>query len=268
MALAPPEALSLSDGTTVMVPQLPGTTAEEWATTKKYLLENPDEARKMEAFMKDAAGVRKWQQQQALWEHYQGRIAGGDEYVTNKIMGLPANFEFAPIFDEVRKSGVIAALAHSNNEPLLVKVSRAVGGIPDDMKEFMTKSATTPVNLHDACKMGLTQAVTDYIAAGGALDTPDSKGIMPLGYAIGANRVAIVKALVEKGADASKCDTHGNTAVHIAAAYGRKDLLSFLLGAGQNANARNEGGQTPLTLATKNKMLEAVDVLKAKGATE
>lgn len=269
MAIAKPEELKLGDGTSLMVPKLPGTSAEEWENTKKYLQDNPDEARKMEAFMKDAAGVRKWQQQQALYEHYQMKIGSGDEQIANKIFGLGGNPEYAHIFEEVRRSGMIAALQHSNNEPLLMKVSRSVGGIPEDMKEIVHKLAVEPINLHEACKMGKVQAVNDYLASGaGGLDAPDSKGAMPLAYAIGANRTAIVKALVDHKADPSKCDVHGNTAVHMAAAYGRKDLLTFLLGAGQSANAKNEAGQTPLALANKNKQSEAAGVLKSKGGTE
>merc|ERR1712137_276068 len=106
--------------------------------------------------------------------------------------------------------------------------------------------------------MGKAQAVSDYLkATGGAgVDVADSKGVMPLGYAIGANRVAIVKTLLENKADPGACDTNGNTAAHIAAAYGRKDILNFLLGAGQSANAKNAAGQTPLALANKNKQEE------------
>eukprot|EP00408_Alexandrium_pacificum_P026998 CAMPEP_0171206748 /NCGR_PEP_ID=MMETSP0790-20130122/27221_1 /TAXON_ID=2925 /ORGANISM="Alexandrium catenella, Strain OF101" /LENGTH=65 /DNA_ID=CAMNT_0011672299 /DNA_START=8 /DNA_END=202 /DNA_ORIENTATION=+ len=41
LAIAEPESLSLSDGTSVTVSKTPGMAAEEWKETKKMLEENP-----------------------------------------------------------------------------------------------------------------------------------------------------------------------------------------------------------------------------------
>ena len=43
------------------------------------------------------------------------------------------------------------------------------------------------------------------------------RGITPLGVAVGFNRIAIVEALLEAGADVEKPDGRGNTVLHYAA---------------------------------------------------
>merc|ERR1712060_600870 len=78
----------------------------------------------------------------------------------------------------------------------------------------------TPITFHEACKRGNVKAVQDYLAANGesAVDEHDSKGITALGYAIGANRGAVVKLLVEKKADPFKVDSSGCSGLHYAGA--------------------------------------------------
>merc|ERR1712066_163010 len=127
-----------------------------------------------------------------------------------------------------------------------------------------------PVTPQEACKMGNVKAVEDYLASPGDydIDEKDAKGVSCLGYAIGANRIEVVKLLMSKKADPSAVDTSGGTGLHYAAAYGRTDLLSYLITAGGKVNAANTQGQTPLALATKNKMTAAVDILKSKGGVQ
>eukprot|EP00421_Protoceratium_reticulatum_P017512 CAMPEP_0168387250 /NCGR_PEP_ID=MMETSP0228-20121227/15846_1 /TAXON_ID=133427 /ORGANISM="Protoceratium reticulatum, Strain CCCM 535 (=CCMP 1889)" /LENGTH=133 /DNA_ID=CAMNT_0008400475 /DNA_START=53 /DNA_END=451 /DNA_ORIENTATION=- len=133
MAIAIPdlETLNLSDGTTITLSKTPGMGAEEWKEMKKYLEENPEEARRTETFNKDAKAVKQWMQQQAMGEYYQGKLYGGDEVITSKLLGLEKNPEFAHVFEDVKRSGMQAAHQHSYNEPLMMKLSRAVGGIPE-----------------------------------------------------------------------------------------------------------------------------------------
>lgn len=45
----------------------------------------------------------------------------------------------------------------------------------------------------------------------------DSRGITPLGVAVGFNRLAIVKALLAAKADVALTDGRGNTPLHYAA---------------------------------------------------
>merc|ERR1712060_756027 len=108
---------------------------------------------------------------------------------------------------------------------------------------------------HNACKSGDVAAVEAHLNAVGAndIDAPDDNGISGLAYAIGANRIAIVKILLDKGADHRSCDWNENSGTHFAAAYGRKELLEFLLANGGSKTKMNSDGQTPLDLATEQK---------------
>jgi len=98
------------------------------------------------------------------------------------------------------------------------------------------------------------------------LDAQDHKGITALGYAIGANRIAVVKLLLDKRANPYAVDSQGNSGCHYAAGYGRKELLEYLLKVGANVNQTNAQGQTPLAVATQNKVEATIQILKAHGA--
>ena len=56
------------------------------------------------------------------------------------------------------------------------------------------------------------------------------------------------------------------TLVQLASSYGRPNVLNILAARGANINERNEIGETPLHLATKNNRLESVKMLVNLGA--
>merc|ERR1712060_434695 len=139
-----------------------------------------------------------------------------------------------------RRNGAQAAMQYYYNEPLMLKVSRAMGGIREDIKDELARIQRNPATLHEACKMGDITAIGEYLKqAGGndSLDEPDAKGVTCLGYAIGANRTEVVKLLIEHKCDVGNCDTSCDTGLHYAAAYGRMELLHFLLKSGLQVNA-------------------------------
>ncbi|KAG8178137.1 hypothetical protein JTE90_029443 [Oedothorax gibbosus] len=65
----------------------------------------------------------------------------------------------------------------------------------------------------------------------------------------------IVKILLEAGADANKKISHGEGALHLAAASGlcNPSVIKLLLDYGANVNESNTNGETPLELAVNNK---------------
>merc|ERR1712217_317406 len=128
------------------------------------------------------------------------------------------------------------------------------------MGESLVSIQKTPVTIHDACKMGSLKAVEAFLATPGSweIDEPDAKGITCLGYAVGANRPAVIKVLLDKKANPAAVDTAGNSALHYAAAYGRTELVKHFAKS-LKKDATNTSGQTPMALATKNKMTEAAD---------
>merc|ERR1711920_1141111 len=115
-------------------------------------------------------------------------------------------------------------------------------------------------------KNGDLKAVNEYLAKKQPLDAQDHKGITPLGYAIGANRIAVVKLLLDNRANPFAVDASGNSGLHYASGYGRKELVEYLLKVGTSVSQTNSQGQTPLAVATMNRQADTIALLKAHGA--
>eukprot|EP00930_Biecheleria_cincta_P023114 TRINITY_DN16739_c0_g2_i1.p1 TRINITY_DN16739_c0_g2~~TRINITY_DN16739_c0_g2_i1.p1 ORF type:complete len:295 (+),score=80.25 TRINITY_DN16739_c0_g2_i1:124-1008(+) len=265
------ELLNLSDGTSLRIARTPGMGDKEWQDTKKYLEANPEEARRMETFSRDAKAVRAWMQTQAISEYYNTRLSNGDEVVTGKFNALEKSPELAHVFEDVKRGGNQAAMQHYHNEPLMLKISRAMGGLPEEVKAVLEDIQQKPITLQEACLKGYLKVVEDYLeatkgdAAKRDIDAKDAKGISCLGYAIGANRTHIVKLLLENNANPAEVDNSGGNALHYAAAYGRRELCQYFISAKVDVSKQNTQGQTPLALAQKNKMKDAMEILEKAG---
>ncbi|HUU59145.1 MAG TPA: ankyrin repeat domain-containing protein, partial [Phycisphaerae bacterium] len=75
-----------------------------------------------------------------------------------------------------------------------------------------------------------------------------------------------VKLLVESKCDLAAGERRGNTALHLAARRGRKDVVTILLAAGSDVSAGDREGATPLHAAASRGRLEMVKLLLSKGA--
>merc|ERR1719444_739061 len=138
--------------------------------------------------------------------------------------------------------------------------------MPQELQATLKKIDETPLTLHEVAKNGDLKAVQDYLGRNKPLDTQDHKGITALGYAIGASRIAVVKLLLDNRANPFAVDASGNSGVHYAAGYGRKELLEYLLKVGSSVSQANSQGQTPLAVATTNRQEAVLEVLRAHGA--
>ncbi|MNT64011.1 Ankyrin repeat protein [compost metagenome] len=58
--------------------------------------------------------------------------------------------------------------------------------------------------------------------------------------------LSLVKQLLDRGASMNKQDASGNTALHYAAAYGKKDVLRYLLSNGALTDVSNVLEQKPI----------------------
>merc|ERR1712224_888830 len=132
-----------------------------------------------------------------------------------------------------------------------------MGGLPQDVRDAVQRADELPLSVHDAARGGQFKEVSAFVDRnkrdGRSVDIRDGKGITPLGYAVAGNRISVFKLLLQSKANVDEVDGDGNSAVHYAAAYGRCELLDFLLAAGMDASGKNSAGKTPLDLANGNK---------------
>mmetsp|Transcript_40977 Transcript_40977/g.83700 ORF Transcript_40977/g.83700 Transcript_40977/m.83700 type:complete len:265 (-) Transcript_40977:152-946(-) len=260
------ETLNISDGTTMQITRLPDIDDETWAEVKTYVESNPDTAKALQNFAKNPDAMRGWLQTQAIAEHYNTKLSNGDTPVQDRVKSLESDAELGPIFEDIKKNGLEAAMKYYQDEELMLKISQKMGGLPSELNPVLQKIEDAAMTLHEAAKRGDVQAVQTFLDKKKPLDSQDYKGITPLGYAIGANRIAVVKLLLDSRANPYAVDSSGNSGLHYAAGYGRKELLEYLLKVGANVNQPNAQGLTPLAAATQNQQEATIQVLKAHGA--
>jgi len=71
-------------------------------------------------------------------------------------------------------------------------------------------------------------------------------GSLPLIAAALNNHVHIVEILIKNGANINLTNRNGNTALHLAATYGRADVIRLLLTNGADINITSHSNKTPL----------------------
>jgi len=260
------ETLRISDGTTMEITRVPDIDDATWAEVRQYVEGNPDTAKALQKFAKNPEAMRGWLQTQAIAEHYNTKLANGDAPVQERIKALEHDPELAPVLEDIKKNGLEAAMKHLQDEELMMKFSQKMGGMPQELQATMKKIDDSPLTLHEAAKNGDLKAVQDYLERKKPLDSQDHKGITPLGYAIGANRIAVVKLLLDNRANPFAVDASGNSGLHYASGYGRKELVEYLLKVGASVGQANSQEQTPLAVATVNRQEAVLEVLRSHGA--
>jgi len=260
------ENLKLSDGTSLDLARVPGVDDATWGEVKVYLEGNPEIARSLQKFAKNPEAMRGWLQTQAIAEHYHTKLENGEAPVQERLKSLDQDPELKGVLEDIKKNGMEATMKYYQDEELMLKISQKMGGLPQELKPTLQKIDDTPLSFHEAAKMGDLKAVQEYMDKNKPLDGQDEKGITPLGYAIGANRIAVVKLLLDKRANPFAVDSNGNSGLHYAAGYGRKELTEYLLKTGAAVNQTNAAGQTPLAVATGNRHEVTMQLLKSHGA--
>lgn len=101
------------------------------------------------------------------------------------------------------------------------------------------------LELLNACYFGNTALAIRLLenprVSGGWMDPRD--GWSPIHYAARWGKIAIIKALLERGADINICTTAKETALHKACRSNRKNVCIFLLRHGADPTIVNGSGQ-------------------------
>merc|ERR1712187_797441 len=115
------------------------------------------------------------------------------------------------MLEDIKKNGLEAIMTYYQDEGLMLKFSQRMGGLPQELNPVLKKIDESPLTLHEAAKNGDLKAVQEFLGKKKPLDGQDHKGITALGYAIGANKIAVVKLLLDNRANPFAVDASGNS---------------------------------------------------------
>ena len=80
----------------------------------------------------------------------------------------------------------------------------------------------------------------------------------PLFFAVAAGHLAVVRLLVEQGADVNSAPSHGTSPLHFAALQGHAEIVSCLLSGGASLTARDHNGQLPMDMAANEEIKQLI----------
>jgi uncharacterized protein len=158
---------------------------------------------------------------------------------------------------------IFAAAASGRQE----RVSELLEQDPEQISSF-AEDGFQPLGL--ASFFGHIQVVELLLLKGVEVDTPsqNQQKVRPLHSAVAGRHEAIVRMLLENGADPNAVQTGGFTPLHSAAQNGDKDIARLLLDYGANASAITDDGQTPLDLASTKGHKDVAILLKDQPVDE
>merc|ERR1712060_845412 len=99
-----------------------------WAEGKQYVEGNPETAKSLQKFLQNPEAMRGWLQTQAIAEHYHTELSKGDKPVEARLRQLEQDPELAFLFQDIKNNGIEAAMTHCQDEELMLKISRKLGG--------------------------------------------------------------------------------------------------------------------------------------------
>lgn len=124
-----------------------------------------------------------------------------------------------------------------------------------------TKAGLTP--LHMAIKIRDLALVKLLVNKGADVDAQDNKGFSPLYYAVMQNQIAIAKFLLDNEADPNLTNTIGNAPLHNIAYNNRFEMLELFMNYDTNFNLRNAYGMLAHEFAQKKGNTSMVTQLKS-----
>ena len=149
------------------------------------------------------------------------------------------------------------------------------GGTPLDRAEeaehteianLLHKNGGKHGTIHGAAVGGDIKAVKEFLAAGTDVNTEDKCcGETPLHHAAAFGRKEMSEQLIGAGADVNAQSIIGVTALYISAVKGHKEIAELLIAKGANVNAKNDDGETPLDGAIEDNHTEIADLFRKHG---
>lgn len=262
------ETLELRDGTSYTILRSPEMSDDEFREHKEHLINNPEETHDIQNFNRNCQALRNQAITQAFFDYYNQKLENGEVEIAYALEGLQEEREMTRLFEEIKKWGVRAILKFENHKELLRLINRKLGGVPAELRDTIAQIKQTPFTFHEAAKMGDILTVQKYIASPvvkyqpEGVDELDHNGLTPLAFAVGANHLPVVKALLEKKANPHKVDTDGSSSLHYAAGYGRTEMMTFLMDLKVSVDKRNKKGRTAMDVATQNGQKETIKILE------
>ncbi|RVD89722.1 uncharacterized protein DFL_000717 [Arthrobotrys flagrans] len=121
--------------------------------------------------------------------------------------------------------------------------------------------------VHLAAYAGVYESMTGMLDRSADLEAKDKWGRTPLMWAVRNGHEAVVRLLVDRGADLeAKNNTWGQTSLMSAAENGHEAVVRLLVGRGANLEAKDRWGQAPLMSASRNGYEAVVRLLVDRGA--
>ena len=101
-------------------------------------------------------------------------------------------------------------------------------------------------------------------------DVRNSQGTTPLHVAAMKGHIALMKILMDFGADPSTYTSEGDNVLHLSLMEGRGEVVKFLLERRfvprLNVNSENKNGASPLSIAAEKSDIDSIDLLIKAGA--
>lgn len=141
-------------------------------------------------------------------------------------------------------------------------------GAGEDVSGMQVKDSFALSQLLDRVKYSAATDAAAILKANPELaNAADASGAMALHFAAAAEGdgpstdAAVIKALLDAGANVNATKLDGVTALHIAASLGKMEAAKALLAGGAKPNVADKKGRTPLSLAKEKKNQAMVDLL-------
>ena len=120
--------------------------------------------------------------------------------------------------------------------------------------------------LADAAEQGKGALVRTLLEAGADVDAAQVDGMTALHWAVYHDDEETAGLLVRSGADVNVANRYGVPPISLAATNGNGGIVMLLLDAGADANRSLRGGETVLMTVSRTGSLDAVHALLARGA--